>query len=113
MLRNTLIKKYVGMGAIFFLAMPFSHAAQPKYTITPVISAGSNQTPNVISLLLNATVTFQYRVYNNTKRLSPPLFMKSSIPGLTQVTTDNNVCGNPFQLLPGANCILSLQMNAK
>lgn len=67
------------------------------------------QTPTHLALPANNIAIVQYRVTNQSSK--PHTLSMQPIPGITQITTGLNVCGNPFVLRSKNSCILSLQIN--
>lgn len=96
-IRNRLIG-----GLLATLCMTTVQAGAPLWTFTPL-------TATTFSVPSTDTATVQYRVTNQSKKIHT-LKMKP-IPSITQVTTGLGVCGNPFVLVGGASCTLSLQVN--
>jgi hypothetical protein len=77
-------------------------AGTPLWTFTPL-------TATTVAIQSNDTVTVQYLVTNQSSRMHT--LNMQSIQGITQVTTGQGVCGNPFILEGKASCTLSLQVN--
>lgn len=65
-------------------------------------------TPTTINVPSNATATIRYTVTNNSVQHT---LMMLPITGISQTTTGNGICTNPFTLPPRASCTLSLQVN--
>ena len=96
--------RFLGAGAIFFLATSTSYAAAVKFAIVPATSGS-----NIVQLPLNGMATVTYTVTNN---LSTKTLTVQPIARIIQVTTStNNPCQNPFILAHGATCSLTLPLN--
>jgi 6-phosphogluconolactonase (cycloisomerase 2 family) len=89
---------------MIMLSSSLSHAAQPKFSVTP--TAGS-----VTSILLpnNFSETVSYRITNNTS-ITRTLTMVP-ITGVSQTLGGPLACGNPFTLSSQQSCLLNLVIN--
>lgn len=88
---------------IFFGAITtLAYAGSPLWTLTPL-------TATTRSVSSTETTTVQYTVTNQSSKVHT--LSMQPIQGITQLTTDLGVCGNPFILTGKASCILSLQIN--
>ena len=91
------------LGFLSLLILTAVHAGTPLWTFSPL-------TATQVAVQENSTVTIQYRVTSQTNR-SHTLVM-TPIPGVTQVTTGQDICGSVFVLsTKGRSCILSLRIN--
>jgi hypothetical protein len=77
-------------------------AGTPRWTFDPL-------TATTIEVPANGTAVVQYRVTNQTT--NPDTLAMQPIHGITQITTELDVCDNPFVLRGKSSCILSLQIN--
>lgn len=96
--------KRLAFGITCFSMFSTLHAAQPKFTLTPL-------TPTTISIPANGVGMIQYRVTNQTK-ITRTLTM-APIQGVTQITAPAvaGACANPFTLASNESCILTLSIN--
>lgn len=78
-----------------------AHAAKPLFNIVPF--SGS-----ITAFLLpnNFTETVQYQVTNQSSRTRTLTML--GLPGVTQTTSGNGLCSNPFTLASNQSCILTL-----
>jgi hypothetical protein len=95
--------------SLLFLA-PAVYAAGPLFSMVPVGSLPVSVPPG-------GTATAQYTVTNNAPYALQDLGLNtlptSQTPaGVTQNTVGVGVCSSPFNLQPGASCILSLTITA-
>lgn len=93
------IMAFLGSGFMFTTAC----AGIPLWTFEPL-------TPTTVAVPANGTAIVQYRVTNQSRK--PHSLTLRPVPGITQITTGLNVCGNPFVLSGKSSCILSLQINS-
>lgn len=77
-------------------------AGRPVWTFTPL-------TATTISVQNNDTATVQYQVTNQSIR--PHTLVMNGITGVTQITSGEGVCANPFTLSGHSSCTLSLQID--
>ena len=99
---NFLITRlFIGVVSLFLLGV-VEAANTPVWTFTPL-------TATTLSVPSNDTAVVQYQVTNQSRR-THTLIMQP-IQGITQLTTGLGICGNPFVLVYGASCTLSLQVN--
>ncbi len=89
-------------GLLATLCMTTVQAGAPSWTFTPL-------TATTVSIPSDDIAIVQYRVTNQSRKIHT--LKMQSIPAITQVTTGLNVCSNPFVLVGGASCTLSLQVN--
>ncbi|KTD47739.1 IPT/TIG domain-containing protein [Legionella quateirensis] len=90
------------LGFISLLMLTAVHSGIPLWTFSPL-------TATQVAVPENSTVTIQYRVTSQTNR--PHTLVMTPIPGVTQVTTGQDICGSVFVLsTKGRSCILSLQI---
>ena len=90
------------LSAVALLVASNTYAGQPVWTFEAL-------TPTTVSLPRNSTTTVQYRVTNQSSK-THVLAMKP-ITGVTQTTEDTGSCPNPFTLIGGASCLLTLEVN--
>jgi len=96
------LKNRLVVGLLAILCITTVQAGTPLWTFAPL-------TATTLSVPSTETATVQYRVTNQSKK-THTLTMQPN-PAITQLTTGLGVCGNPFVLLGGASCTLSLQVN--
>jgi len=77
-------------------------AGSPVWTLTPL-------TATTLTVPSNDTAMVQYQVTNQST--TARTLSMQSIPGVTQVTTGQGVCGSPFVLTGKGSCTLSLEIN--
>lgn len=89
---------------LMLFAPPFLHSAsaKPKFLITPT-------TATHIQVATTQIATVQYKVINQTN-ITRTLTMRP-LDGISQQTSGNGVCANPFTLAPNQSCLLNLQVN--
>lgn len=76
-------------------------ATQPKFVLTPL-------THTTFPIALDEVVNVRYRVTNSTK-ITRTLTMVP-IQGISQTTSGNGACANPFTLAHNQSCVLTLSL---
>ncbi|MDF1684407.1 MAG: IPT/TIG domain-containing protein [Legionellaceae bacterium] len=95
-----LVRLLSGVVALCFLSAV--QASSPVWTLTPL-------TATTLVVPSNDTAVVQYQITNQSTKTRA--FSMQSISGITQVTTGQGVCGNPFVLSGKASCTLSLEID--
>lgn len=96
-------KQFIVFIAAFISMTSLYATTQPKFTLIPT-------TPTTINVVTNQTATVIYTV-TNTTQITRELTIKPLAAGITQTTTGNGVCSNPFTLAHNQSCSLTLQIN--
>lgn len=91
-------------GILSFCLFNAVEAGAPMWTFTPL-------TATTIAVPSNDTAIVQYLVTNQSSK-THTLSMQS-IKGISQLTTGNGICGNPFILTPKSACTLSLRVDGE
>lgn len=94
-------KKILTVLSLVFM-ITVAYAGKPRWTFEPL-------TATTVAVPANGTALVLYRVTNQTN--SADKLALQSRQGITQLTNEQNLCGNPFLLNPQSSCILSLQID--
>lgn len=102
-MHRRILIKYRVISFIFFLLVPFiAYSFTPLWTFEPLTATN-------VAVPANSTAIVQYRVTNQTRRLTVLKMM--AIKGVSQITSGVGNCRSPFVLKGKSSCILSLRID--